>query len=103
MIPASGEMPLKTMGPYKIIPMGSMPHNVFCLRANSTAILTESKGANPELMRMTRNMETWIEGRAVLSAAALEITKEKGDNHGEIGANFYEVYSKSEHKGEGNC
>jgi len=55
---------------------------------------------NPRLRRMmmTETGITRIEELAACSAAALNM--EKGDTHGEIGANFYEVYNKGKHKGK---
>jgi len=59
--------------------------------------------ANPRLRRMlmTGTGIARIEELAACSGVAL--TKEKGDNHGEIGANFYEVCDKGKHKGKRHC
>lgn len=58
---------------------------------------------NPRLRRMMMELgKTRIEDWAAHSAAALEF-KEKGDFHGETGANFYKIRDKSKHKGERDC
>jgi len=59
--------------------------------------------ANPRLRRMlmTETGIARIEELATCSGVAL--LKEKGDSHGEIGANFYEVCDKSKHKGKRHC
>jgi 5S rRNA maturation endonuclease (ribonuclease M5) len=57
--------------------------------------------ANPRLRHMLMD-ETGIARIEELDTAvgAALTKKEKGDTHGEIGANFYEIYSKGKHKGK---
>ncbi|MBM3303859.1 MAG: hypothetical protein FJY76_02090 [Candidatus Aenigmarchaeota archaeon] len=117
---------LKTLGLIDVIPINGQPLSDFVDRLDekkSFVILTDfdKEGkrlcakllkllqrrrikANPRLRRMFMKETgiTQIEGLAAGSAAAL-IEKEKGDSYGETGANFYEIYNKGKHKGEGNC
>jgi 5S rRNA maturation endonuclease (ribonuclease M5) len=71
------------------------------LAARLAALLQRRRiRTSPRLRRMMMNTGiTRIEEIAACSGAAIS-TKEQGDNHGEIGANFYKVYNKSEHQGQ---
>jgi 5S rRNA maturation endonuclease (ribonuclease M5) len=112
--------PLKTLGLTNIVPINGQPlaDMVMMLDGGQVVILTDydSEGkrlaarllrllqrrrikSNPRLRRMimTHTGITRVEELAAFSAAALN--KEKGDFHGETGANFYEIHSKGKHKG----
>ncbi len=114
---------LKALGLYNIIPINGQPIADFVDgldEKSQIVILTDfdKEGrrlcakllkllqrrrikANPRLRHMLM-AETGISRIEELDKAigSALTKKEKGDTHGEIGANFYEVYSKGKHKGE---
>ena len=115
---------LKSLGLRNIIPLNGQPLSDFADRLDGnrqTVILTDfdEEGrrlcsrllkllqrrrikANPRLRRML-TIETGILRIEELTNPGVVLTKEKGDYHGEIGANFYEVHNKGKHKGKGHC
>ncbi len=115
---------LKALGLIDVIPLNGQPVADFVDRLDGeihTVILTDfdEEGkrlcakllkllqrrrikANPRLRHMLM-AETGITRIEELDTAiGVVLTKEKGDTHGEIGANFYEVHSKGKHKGKGH-